>query len=105
MIEMTNISSYSCENTYQGAVANSNDPYVYVDRWTDRIMKFDMHALAGMTVEWSDNDGASWSLPTFATSYSVQDHQTIGSSPYPAFNHPTTSVSYTHLTLPTTPYV
>ena len=43
MIEMTNISSYTCENTYQGAVANSNDPYVYVDRWTDRIMKFDMH--------------------------------------------------------------
>ncbi len=29
-------------------VPNSNDPYLYVDLWTDRLMKFDMHALAGM---------------------------------------------------------
>ena len=36
MIEMVDVSSYSCENTYYSAVANSNDPYVYVDRWTDR---------------------------------------------------------------------
>ncbi|MDP6334543.1 MAG: sialidase family protein, partial [Candidatus Poseidoniaceae archaeon] len=94
LIEMKNLSDYNCANVYDpiSPVPNSNDPYVYVDKWTDRIMKFDMHALAGMTVEWSDNDGASWSLPTFATSYSVQDHQTIGSSPYPAFNHPTTWV-------------
>ena len=94
LIGMTNISDYNCANVYDpvSPVPNSNDPYVYVDRWTDRIMKFDMHALAGMTVEWSDNDGSSWSPPTFATSYSVQDHQTIGSSPYPAFGHPTTWV-------------
>ena len=81
LIEMVNLSDYSCANVYDpiSPVPNSNDPYVYVDRWTDRIMKFDMHALAGMTVEWSDNEGSSWSPPTFATS----------------------SVSYTHLTLPT----
>ena len=95
MIEMVDISSYSCENTYQGAVANSNDPYVYVDRWTDRIMKFDMHALAGMTVEWSDDEGETWGpfgLASFATGYSVQDHQTIASSPYNAAFHETTWV-------------
>ena len=95
MIEMVDVSSYSCENTYQGAVANSNDPYVYVDRWTDRIMKLDMHALAGMTVEWSDDEGETWGpfgLASFATGYSVQDHQTIASSPYNAAFHETTWV-------------
>jgi len=93
LIEMKNLSDYNCENVYDpiSPVPNSNYPYVYVDKWTDRIMKIDMHSLAGMTVEWSDNDGASWSLPTFSTSYSV-DHQIIGSSPYPAFGHPTTWV-------------
>ena len=95
LIEMTELSGYSCVNTYDPLfpVANSNDPYVYVDKWTDRIMKFDMHALLGMTVEWSDNEGDSWTGPTVATSaYSVQDHQTIGSSKYPAVAHDTTYV-------------
>ncbi len=59
LIGMTDLSEYSCANVYDPAapVANSNDPYVYIDPWTDRIMKFDMHALLGMTVEWSDNEG------------------------------------------------
>jgi len=96
LIEMQNLNDYSCENTYDPLfpVANSNDPYLYVDKWTDRIMKFDMHALLGMTVEWSDNEGDSWSQPpTAATSiYSVQDHQTITSAPYPAALHDTTWV-------------
>jgi len=96
LVEMQNITDYICENTYDPAlpVPNSNDPYVYVDKWTDRIMKFDMHALLGMTVEWSDNEGESWSQPpTVATSiYSVQDHQTITSAPYPAALHETTWV-------------
>ena len=80
LIGMSNISDYNCANVYDpiSPVPNSNDPYVYVDRWTDRIMKFDLHALAGMTVEWSDNEGSSCSPPTFATSYSDQNHQTIG---------------------------
>ena len=83
MVEMTSIDDYTCQDVY-GAfppVANSNDPYVYVDPWTDRIMKFDMHALGGMTVEWSDDEGQSWTGPSIATGYSVQDHQTIASSP------------------------
>jgi hypothetical protein len=96
LIEMQNTTDYVCENTYDPTfpVANSNDPYLYVDKWTDRVMKFDMHALLGMTVEWSDNEGESWSQPpTVATSiYSVQDHQTITSSPYPAALHETTWV-------------
>ncbi|MEC8874635.1 MAG: hypothetical protein VX502_04510, partial [Candidatus Thermoplasmatota archaeon] len=62
LIGLTNSSDYVCEDVYSAflPVANSNDPYVYVDPWTDRIMKFDMHALLGMTVEWSDNEGESW---------------------------------------------
>lgn len=86
---------YTCQNAYNPLIpiVNSNDPYIYVDPWTDRIMKFDMHALLGMTVEWSDDEGDSWKPSTIATSvYSVQDHQTIGSSPYPAALHDTTWV-------------
>ncbi len=93
LIGMLDSLDYSCTNVYDPLVpiANSNDPYVYVDPWTGRIMKFDMHALLGMTVEWSDNDGASWTGPTIATQpYSVQDHQTIASSNAPALFHETT---------------
>ena len=52
---------YTCQNVYGPflPVANSNDPYIYVDPWTDRIMKFDMHALLGMTVETSDDPNRS----------------------------------------------
>lgn len=96
LVEMADLSSYSCQNVYDpiAPVPNSNDPYVYIDPWTDRIMKFDMHALLGMTVEWSDNEGGSWNpiIPSVATGYSVQDHQTIASSPYPAAFHDTTWV-------------
>ena len=94
LIGMTNVSEYVCEDVYSAflPVANSNDPYLYVDPWTDRVMKFDMHALLGMTVEWSDNEGGSWTGPSVATGWSVQDHQTIASSPYPALLHPTTWV-------------
>ncbi|MBL11689.1 MAG: hypothetical protein CMB46_02625, partial [Euryarchaeota archaeon] len=96
LIGMANISDYDCVDVYAPPlipVVNSNDPYVYVDPWTDRIMKFDMHALTAMTVETSDNEGETWSLlPTPATGTSVQDHQTIASSPYPTPFHPTTWV-------------
>ena len=65
-----------------GQVLNSNDPYVYVDPWTDRIMKFDMHALATMFVEYSDDEGNSWSSPFPASGvYTPQDHQSIASVP------------------------
>ena len=96
LIGMVNISDYDCVDVYAPPlipVVNSNDPYVYVDPWTDRIMKFDMHALTAMTVETSDDEGETWSLlPTPATGTSVQDHQTIASSPYPTPFHPTTWV-------------
>ena len=93
LIGMVDALDYSCENVYNPLipVVNSNDPYIYVDPWTGRIMKFDMHALLGMTVEWSDDDGGSWTGPSVATqAYSVQDHQTIASSNMPALLHPTT---------------
>ena len=65
-----------------GQVPSSNDPYVYVDKWTDRIVKFDMHALTAMFVEYSDDDGSSWSFPLTAEGYySTQDHQSIASMP------------------------
>ncbi len=95
LIGLIEESNYACIDVYDPPtvpVANSNDPYVYVDPWTDRIMKFDMHALLGMTVEWSDDDGDSWSPPSVATGWSVQDHQTIASSPYNALAHETTWV-------------
>ena len=69
LIGMIGSVEYECGDVYNpptAPVANSNDPYVYVDPWTDRIMKFDMHALLGMTVEWSDNEGQSWTA-TVAT--------------------------------------
>ena len=93
LIGMYDSLSYTCENKYDPLipVPNSNDPYVYVDPWTGRIMKFDMHALLGMTVEWSDNDGDSWSPITVATDIrSVQDHQTIASTNASTALHPTT---------------
>ena len=94
LVNMVSLEEYSCDNVYDAMapVPNSNDPYVYVDPWTDRIMKFDMHALLGMTVEWSDDEGGSWFGPSVATGWSVQDHQTIASSPFPALAHPTTWV-------------
>lgn len=96
LIGMTNIDDYVCEDVYSPPlvpVVNSNDPYLYVDPWTNRIMKFDMHALTAMTVETSDNEGETWSLfPTPAGGTSIQDHQTIGSAPYPTPFHPTTWV-------------
>lgn len=96
LFQMTNVSDYTCQDVYSPTlipVGNSNDPYVYVDPWTDRIMKFDMHALLGMTVETSDDEGETWSpFPTGASGTSIQDHQTIASSPYPAPLHPTTWV-------------
>ncbi len=84
MVTMTNLSDYSCTDVGPPWVPNSNDPYLYVDLWTDAIMKFDMHALSGMTVEFSENEGSTWRGPTAITwPYTVQDHQTIASSPYP----------------------
>jgi len=67
-----------------GQTLNSNDPYIYVDKFTDRLVKFDMHALAVINVEYSDNDGETWSTPYPTQGYAVpQDHQSIASMPHP----------------------
>ena len=93
LVTMTNISDYNCTDVGPPFVPNSNDPYLYVDLWTDALMKFDMHALTGMTVEFSTNEGDSWRGPTAITwPYTVQDHQTITSAPYPAYGYDTTYV-------------
>jgi len=66
-----------------GQTPNSNDPYIYVDKFTDRLVKFDMHALAVINVEYSDNDGDTWSTPFPTHGYAVpQDHQSIASMPH-----------------------
>ena len=67
-----------------GQTPNSNDPYLYVDKFTDRLVKFDMHVLAAMFVEYSDDDGETWSIPyTVEGYYQPQDHQSIASMPVP----------------------
>ncbi len=66
-----------------GQTANSNDPYIYVDKFTDKLVKFDMHALTVVNVEYSTNDGQTWSTPFPTHGYAVpQDHQSIASMPH-----------------------
>ncbi len=66
-----------------GQTPNSNDPYIYVDKFNDKLVKFDMHALTAMFVEYSDNDGESWSIPFPVEGYyAPQDHQSIASMPH-----------------------
>ena len=66
-----------------GQTPNSNDPYLYVDKFNDRLVKFDMHALVSMFVEYSDDDGESWSIPYPVEGYELpQDHQSIASMPH-----------------------
>lgn len=66
-------------------VPNTNDPYLYVDPWTDRLIKFDMHALTCMSFEYSDDDGETWSVVTPACGLppAAQDHQSLASAPAP----------------------
>ncbi len=67
----------------QGQTPNSNDPYLYVDKFNDKLVKFDMHALTAMFVEYSDNDGETWSTPFPVEGYyAPQDHQSIASMPH-----------------------
>ncbi len=64
-------------------VPNSNDPFLYVDPWTDRIYNFDMClTLSGFCVEYSDDDGASWTLISVATGEQpALDHQSLAAAP------------------------
>jgi hypothetical protein len=66
-----------------GQTPNSNDPYLYVDKFNDKLVKFDMHALASMFVEYSEDEGESWSVPFPVEGYyAPQDHQSIASVPH-----------------------
>ena len=67
----------------QGQTPNSNDPYLYVDKFNDKLVKFDMHALTAMFVEYSNDDGETWSVPFPVEGYyAPQDHQSIASMPH-----------------------
>lgn len=69
--------------TDQRQVPNSNDPYLYVDPWTDRVINFDMCLpLAAFCFEYSDDDGETWLLQTISTGGSTAlDHQSLASAP------------------------
>ena len=80
-LSWTNMGPFNPVFQDTGQVPSSNDPYIYADRWTDRLVKFDMHALTAMFVEYSDDDGQTWSIPFTADGYySPQDHQSIAST-------------------------
>lgn len=66
-----------------GQVPNSNDPYLYVDPWTDRVYKFDMClTLSGFCVEYSDDEGDTWMLISVATGEQpALDHQSLVAVP------------------------
>lgn len=58
---------------------NSNDPYVHVDRDTDRVFSSDLHALVSSTLHFTDDQGESWTCNALGGGLppGVHDHQTI----------------------------
>lgn len=64
---------------------NSNDPFVYVDPWTNRIYNFDMcGTLSAFCVSYSDDDGETWTTTSIATGESTAlDHQSLAAAPAP----------------------
>ncbi len=64
-------------------VPNSNDPFMYVDPWTSRIIDFDMCGTLSAFCEYtSDDDGATWILHSIATGEETAlDHQSIAAAP------------------------
>jgi hypothetical protein len=68
-----------------GQTPNSNDPYIYVDKFTDRLVKFDMHALAELNVEYSDDDGETWSTPFPTEGYGVPQGESTAISSIRSF--------------------
>lgn len=65
------------------AVPNSNDPFLYVDPWTDRVYDFDMCLiLSGFCVSYSDDDGDTWTTQSVATGEApALDHQSMAAAP------------------------
>ncbi|MES2154211.1 MAG: sialidase family protein [bacterium] len=62
---------------------NSNDPYMYVDPWTSRVIDFDMcGTLSAFCMSYSDDDGATWTPRSIVTGESTAlDHQSIAAAP------------------------
>ncbi len=65
------------------AVPNSNDPFIYVDPFTDRVYDFDMCViLQGFCVAWSDDDGETWMQQGIAHGFApALDHQSMAAAP------------------------
>ncbi len=64
-------------------VPNSNDPFLYVDPWTSRVIDFDMcGTLSAFCESTSDDDGRTWTLHSIVTGeQTALDHQSIAASP------------------------
>lgn len=56
------------------------DPYIYVDRDTDRIFNIDL-TVACSYLSYSDNKGKSWTTDPVACGRPVNDHQTLFAGP------------------------
>lgn len=72
---------------------NSNDPFIYVDPWTSRVIDFDMcGTLSAFCESYSDDDGATWHVQSVVTGESTAlDHQSIAAAPA---NERATTVGY-----------
>lgn len=56
------------------------DPYIYVDKWTDRVFTIDL-TVACSILSWTDDEGESWLTNPLACGVPVNDHQTLFSGP------------------------
>lgn len=57
------------------------DPYVYVDRDTDRVFMDDIYPVGCGFMSWSDDAGESWMHnPASCGNPNVNDHQTVGTA-------------------------
>jgi hypothetical protein len=59
----------------------SNDPYVYVDEATDRVYNLDMQGLQGNYIQWSDDEGETWTQRVQIGETPVLDHPTLFAGP------------------------
>jgi len=69
--------------TQNTQTVNSNDPFIYVDPWTDRVIDFDMcGTLSAFCESYSDDDGATWHVNSIVTGESTAlDHQSVAAAP------------------------
>lgn len=63
-------------------VGDNNDPMLWVDPWTDIVYNAPMFPiLTCATIYASEDDGATWSSPTFGCGDAPLDHQKLASGP------------------------